>query len=102
MAPPNSEPFHNSDKGTKERTYLIYCYFFFQAGLTIPFDPQLVDFLRRAHFHLGQLTPTVVIEVLRVTELNKRYNLHLNFDDIRYWYGLTQGGMAAYGQLKPG
>lgn len=91
MAPPNSNPFHNSYGWIKEGTYPIHCSFIFQVGLTVPFDPLLADFLHRTRFHLGQLTPTVVKAVLGVSKLNKRCNLYLDFDDIRYYYGLTQG-----------
>lgn len=83
ITPPNSDPFHDPLK-IYEGTYPIYCSFFFQVGLTIPFDPLLVDFLRCTRFHLGQLTPTVVRVVLGVTELNRRFDLHLDFDDLNY------------------
>lgn len=86
---PKFDPYYDSTL-IKERTYPIFCSFFFQVGLTIPFDPLLVDFFYCTNFHLGQLTPTVVRVVLGVAKLNRRFGLHLDSKDIRYCYGLNQ------------
>lgn len=51
----------------------------------------LVDFLCRTNFHLGQHTPTILRVVLGAAELNRKFGVHLDFDDIRYCYGLNQG-----------
>lgn len=87
----NSEKPEIAPFEIKEGTYPIYCSFFFQAGLTILFDPLLVDYLRRTRFQLGQLTLIVIRVILGVAELNRRFDLHLDFDDLRYCYGLIQG-----------
>ena len=89
MAPVNSDPFHDPIEN-KAGTYPIFCSFFFQVGLTIPFDPLLVDFLLHTRFHLGQLTPAVVRGILGVAELNMRFNVSLYFDDIRYCCGVSR------------
>ena len=50
----------------------------------------LVNFLRRTHFHLNQLTLAVVRVILGAAKLNRRFGLSLDFDDIRYCYGLSR------------
>ena len=49
-------------------TYPIYTSYFLQAGLRIPFDPLLVDFLHRTRLQIGQVAPNAVIIILGVDQ----------------------------------
>ena len=52
-------------------TYPIYTSYFFQAGLRIPFNPLLVDFLHRTHLHIGHVAPNAVRIILGIAEINR-------------------------------
>lgn len=52
-------------------TYPIYTSYFLQAGLKIPFDPLLADFLRKTKHHISQLAPKSVRTILGITEINR-------------------------------
>lgn len=58
------------------------------AGLTFLFDPLLVDFLRENQLHICQLTPNAVRVVLGIAEFNRRFNLALGLNEIKYYYSL--------------
>ena len=60
-------------------TYPIYTSYFFQAGLRVPFDPLLVDFLHRTSLHIGHLSPNAVRIILSVAEINRRFGMELDF-----------------------
>ena len=79
---PNENPFENVriNKGT----YPLFISFFRQAGLRLPLYAFLVTFLRDTRFHLGQLTPNIVRIVLGVAEPNRRFNLSLGFNEIKF------------------
>lgn len=66
--------------------YPIYTLFFLGAGLSLPFDPLLVDFFKEIRFHLCKLTPNVVRIVLGTAELNRRFGLNLELNEINYCY----------------
>lgn len=59
-----------------------------QAGLKIPFDPLLMDFLRKTKLYFGQITPNTLRIILGIAELNMHYELGLDFHDIRYYNNL--------------
>jgi len=69
-------------------TYPIYTSYFWQAGLRIPFDPLLVDFLHRTNLHIGHLAPNAVRVILSIAEINRRFGMELDFWDIKYCYDL--------------
>lgn len=81
-------PFHN-DVFITVGTYPIFTSFFMKAGLKVPFDYLLVNFLRKIRLYLSQITPNALRIVLAIAELNKCYKLSLDFDVIRYCYSFS-------------
>ena len=67
-------------------TYPIFTSYFMQVGLKIPFDPLLVDFLRRTRLQIGQLAPDTVRTILVVVEINRWFVMQLDLWDIKYCY----------------
>lgn len=66
----DENPFDEEYKlGPKE--YPIHISFFREAGLWLPLWPFLVDFLRRTHLTLGQLSPNVIRIIGGINALNK-------------------------------
>lgn len=67
-------------------TYPIYTSYFLQAGLSIPFDPLLVDFLYITKLHIGQLAHNSVKTIIGIVEINRRFRMQFDFLDIKYCY----------------
>ena len=86
----NEDPFMgNYIDYFPEGEYPIYTSFFFRAGLTLPLDPLLVEFLRETRLHICQLTPNTIRIVLGTAELNKRFHLNLGLRELKYCYYLA-------------
>lgn len=62
--------------------------FFFGAGLSLPLDPLVVEFLTETRFHIYQLTPNIIRILLGASKLNRRFVLHLVLNEIKYCYSL--------------
>ena len=86
----NEDPFMgNYIDDFPKGEYPIYTSFFLGAGLTLPLNPLLVEFLRETRLHICQLTPNTIRIILGTVKLNKRFNLHLGLRKLKYCYCLT-------------
>ena len=60
-----------NELGFAAGTYPIYTSYFFQAGLRIPIDPLLVDFLHKTYLHIGHVAPNAIRIILGIAEINR-------------------------------
>ena len=66
----------------------IYTVFFEQAGLRLPLDPLLCDFLRYCNMSLSQLSPNGIRLVLGCSALNRILGVNLTHREIFWCYSL--------------
>ena len=69
----------------------VFISMFKEAGLRLPLDPLLCEYLRETKLSLGNCGLNVVRVVLSVAEMNRRFGLELGREEINYCYQLIYG-----------